>query len=234
MKRYGLFIFLLFFFWFSSFPELASAIWIGIESINISPEHPTDLDSVTVYINGAISTPCDSIWYDRHQIQGNRIDLHLQFYDYHGVCAQEITPFYLQIPIGRLPAGICTLVVIVDSYPYFWGMVFEVTEHSPTGILDSPQDLVNKFALSYNYPNPFNSTTQIDYVVQEDGFISLFILNLLGQRVKTLENEFRSKGSYIIYWDGRDDSGKEVASGIYFYQLRAGNFIETKKLMLIK
>jgi len=235
-KKNRFFVFLLFCLVMILFPGPAAAIWIGIDNPHIFPEHPTDLDSVTVFISGEISTPCDSIWYEYHQIQGNRINLHLQFYEHQGFCPDVIDPFYLQIPIGRLPAGLCTLYVIVDSYPYFWGMIFEVTEHTgdPTDVSDSQEDMVDKFVLSQNYPNPFNSATGINYVLPEDAWVTLFIYNGVGQKVKTLENRMRSKGSYSVTWNGTDDNGKEVASGIYFYQLRAGNLTKTKKLVLIK
>jgi len=212
----------------------ASTIWINIKSVHVFPDYPTDMDSLVVYISGEISTPCDSIWYAYHQIQGNRIDLHLQFYQHQGVCPAVIAPFYLQIPIGTMPVGICTLYTIIDSYPYFWGEVFEVFENSPSGILNSPKEIVDEFALSQNYPNPFNSTTNINYVLSRDAWVTLSVYNSSGQRVKVLENNRQPKGSYSVNWDGKNDSGKGVASGIYFYELKAGEYKETRKLVLIK
>jgi hypothetical protein len=237
MKRFCFAILLLFFLWLFSFPgESASAIWIGINSIHILPEHPNDLDSVTVYINGEISTPCDSIWYDHHEIQGSRIDLHLQFYDYQDFCPDVIAPFYLQIPIGTLPAGLCTLYVIVDSYSYFWGMIFEVTDHitNPTGITDSPQDLIDQFALFQNYPNPFNSSTIISDEIMKAGVVTLKIYNILGREVRSLVNSVQKPGNYRVLWDGKNKQGKEVGSGIYFYELKVGDYKETRKLVFIK
>jgi hypothetical protein len=235
-KRIHFFVFLLSYLLIIFPPEPASAIWIEICGIHISPEHPTDQDSITVFISGAISTPCDSIWYEYHEIQGNRIDLHLQFYQYQGYCIQVIAPFYLQIPIGRLPAGLCTLYVIVDSYPNFWTMTFEVTEHpgDPTEVRDSAEDLVDEFVLSQNHPNPFNSSTIIAYEIERGKNVTLRIYDILGKEVRELVNSRQSPGKYQIIWDGRDNQGKEVSSGIYFYQLEAGNSTGTKKLVLIK
>jgi endo-1,4-beta-xylanase len=85
------------------------------------------------------------------------------------------------------------------------------------------------FALSQNYPNPFNPTTQIKYSVPQSGYISLKVYNLLGVEVATLFAGVRQAGNYIAAFDG-----KELASGVYLYRLQANNFMETKKLILLK
>jgi hypothetical protein len=92
------------------------------------------------------------------------------------------------------------------------------------------------FELFQNYPNPFNQNTVIHYSLDATHPIptNLKIYNILGKEVRVLVNTRQSPGNYTIIWDGKDNFGKEVASGIYFYQLRAGNFTETKKLILIK
>jgi hypothetical protein len=96
------------------------------------------------------------------------------------------------------------------------------------------------FELSQNYPNPFNPTTTIKYSLSSVGDGSetlpttLKIYNVLGEAVRTLVDEPRSPGIYYQVWDGKDDQGKEVASGIYFYRLKAGKFSETKKMVLLK
>lgn len=63
---------------------------------------------------------------------------------------------------------------------------------------------------------------------------TLIIYNILGQKIKTLVDDERTPQNYKVIWDGKDDQGKEVTSGIYFYQLRAGDFSDSKKLLLIK
>lgn len=101
---------------------------------------------------------------------------------------------------------------------------------------------VNDYQLKQNYPNPFNSITTIDYHLPAENFVELAIYNLLGQRIRTLTNTQRSEGPHQVQWDGRDESGKEVSSGIYFYQLKAGDpfggsgqsFTETKKMVLLQ
>lgn len=86
-----------------------------------------------------------------------------------------------------------------------------------------------KFGLDQNYPNPFNPVTQIKFVLPTSVNISLKVFNVLGIEVKELSSGFRSAGEYITQFDGRN-----LSSGVYFYQLTAGNHVETKKLMLLK
>jgi flagellar hook assembly protein FlgD len=90
------------------------------------------------------------------------------------------------------------------------------------------------FAISQNYPNPFNPTTMIDYAVREQSFVGIKVYNLLGQEVKDLVSEEMDAGVYSVAWDGRDNFGKEVPSGMYMYKMNAGSFSQTRKMMLLK
>jgi hypothetical protein len=88
--------------------------------------------------------------------------------------------------------------------------------------------------LFQNFPNPFNSTTIINYQVSEAGMLSLKVYNILGQKIRTLENSVKSPGYYSAFWNGSDDFGNEVSSGIYILELRIGDFSNKKKMLLIK
>jgi hypothetical protein len=90
------------------------------------------------------------------------------------------------------------------------------------------------FALQQNFPNPFNSSTVIRFDLPEDGEVELAVFNLAGQQVAALVEGVREAGNYTINWDGRDDRGQELASGMYLYRLRAGERRETKKLVLVR
>lgn len=85
------------------------------------------------------------------------------------------------------------------------------------------------FDISQNYPNPFNPTTKIEYSVSHPGFITLQVFDVLGNEIKTLVNEEKAAGRYNISFDGTS-----LASGIYFYVLRAGDFIKSRKMLLLK
>ena len=94
--------------------------------------------------------------------------------------------------------------------------------------------LPNGFALSQNYPNPFNPETQIDYALPMGIKVNLEIYDLLGQRVRTLVDGYQEAGNKTVIWDGSDETGQKVSSGIYFYKMQAGDFVETKKMSLMK
>ena len=96
------------------------------------------------------------------------------------------------------------------------------------------QTTPTEFALRQNYPNPFNPETTIKFDLAESGQVELRIYNMVGQVVRTLVDENQAAGRYSIRWDGRDDRGLTVSSGIYFYSLRADKFRAVKKLMLLK
>jgi hypothetical protein len=91
------------------------------------------------------------------------------------------------------------------------------------------------FVLEQNYPNPFNPSTTIQFQLPDDNTsVHLVIFNALGQTVKTLVNDTRRAGVYKVVWNGTNDHGVQVSSGIYFYRIAAGKFVQTKKLVLIR
>ena len=125
------------------------------------------------------------------------------------------------------------------SYPYHCEfhpsmagtiVVLSTDVKDETGDREKPSE----FALSQNYPNPFNQTTKIEFTLSKSCFVSLNIYDILGRKVRTLVSEHLSSGYKSVLWDGKNDSGKDAASGIYFYQMRVGDFTETKKLVLLK
>ncbi len=85
-----------------------------------------------------------------------------------------------------------------------------------------------------NYPNPFNPETKIEYSIPSESKIELSIYNIKGQKVKTLIKGTQQSGSYTIIWEGKDDNGKPVGSGLYFYKLRTEDKVLTKKMLLLK
>jgi hypothetical protein len=85
-----------------------------------------------------------------------------------------------------------------------------------------------------NYPNPFNPTTSITYAINVDGFVSLKVYNSLGEEVAALVSGFQTAGYKLVTWNGRNDAGAAVASGLYFYRLTAGNEVRTAKMMFMK
>ncbi len=90
------------------------------------------------------------------------------------------------------------------------------------------------FGLGENYPNPFNPVTRIAYTLSTAGPVELAIYNVLGQRVRILVQEIQAAGSYQVAWNGRNDSGAPVASGIYLYRLSTTQEVQTRRLLLLK
>ena len=94
--------------------------------------------------------------------------------------------------------------------------------------------LPTETSLSKNYPNPFNPTTTINYSIAKPGNVSIIIYNLNGSAVKTLVNEYANSNNYSVVWDGKNDTGQQVASGQYFYVMQAPGFTSTEYMTLIK
>ncbi|MGB5107280.1 MAG: HYR domain-containing protein [Candidatus Zixiibacteriota bacterium] len=94
--------------------------------------------------------------------------------------------------------------------------------------------LPDQFSLAQNYPNPFNPETAIEYVVAKPGMVEVSIYNVMGAKVKTLVSDFQAAGSYSVKWYGNSDNGQQVASGVYFYKMTAGDYTEIKKMTLLK
>lgn len=90
------------------------------------------------------------------------------------------------------------------------------------------------FSLAQNYPNPFNPTTRISFDLPEQSMVKLLVYNILGQQVNVLTSDFMNAGHHVLDWNGLDARGNEVASGVYFYELRAGNFVAKKKMLLLR
>ncbi len=138
---------------------------------------------------------------------------------------------------------------LIDSLVLRWpsGMVQKLEGLAPNqflivredsaavGIEDGAENLVpQEFSLAQNFPNPFNPSTTIEYALPTASSVKLSVYNMLGQEIKTLINEFQPAGKNSVAWDGKSNHGVDVPSGIYLYRIEAGNFVETKKMILIR
>ena len=91
-----------------------------------------------------------------------------------------------------------------------------------------------QFSLHQNYPNPFNPVTTLRYDLPENALINITIYDMLGRQVKTLMDQTQDAGYRSIIWDATNDYGKPVSAGIYLYQIQAGEYMQTKKMVLLK
>ena len=99
----------------------------------------------------------------------------------------------------------------------------------------TPEEPVPKFFRLYqNFPNPFNPSTKIRYDLPVQRYVNLSIYNLLGQKVKTLVDEVQEAGRYSVFWDGTNEQGERMPSGVYFYTFDTGIIVHTKKMILVR
>ena len=158
----------------------------------------------------------------------------------------ESTEFTLPVENGRF-AGTVRLDELAPGYYHL--EIWKYIESSASAYLGRAHDveviprvtavlddsvLPAAFSLSPNYPNPFNAGTAIRFGLPRPADIDLSVFNLAGQRVSTLAQGHRDAGTYELRWDGRDDDGHELASGVYFYRLVASDWREQKKLLLVR
>jgi len=122
---------------------------------------------------------------------------------------------------------------------WFYGPVDYDPWLTSIGVEEHPEaSLPDHFTLSQNYPNPFNPTTIIHYqlpaVSDQPSGVSLKVYNILGQEVRTLVDKKQLPGYYSVEWDGEDSSGRDLASGVYIYRIQAGEFVQSRRMILLK
>ena len=115
------------------------------------------------------------------------------------------------------------LKIIIGEPAYVESMLLEITSQIPS-----------EFSLGQNYPNPFNPQTKLDYLLPRNSFVSIRIYNMLGQEIITLLEEEKRYGKYSVLWNGLDRNGKQVASGVYFTELKAKGFRMVRKMLMLK
>lgn len=103
-----------------------------------------------------------------------------------------------------------------------------------TNIYTPKEILPEEFHLYQNYPNPFNASTTIQYRLPQHSYVTVTIYSILGKEIKTIVNQQQEAGEYRVAWNGSDDHGHEVGSGVYFVRLQTNNFTDTKKILFVK
>jgi len=154
--------------------------------------------------------------------------------------ASSYTLFSLPIPyVSNEVPDSCQISITIannNSDSTHAGSVFYIDDlamnTNATAVKDNLHPLT--FKLQQNYPNPFNPTTTINFEIPVRENVSLIIYNTLGQKLRTLIDGSRSAGHYQVSWDGKDSNGENVSSGIYLYRIKAGFFVESKKMILLK
>jgi len=126
---------------------------------------------------------------------------------------------------------------VADSVDYtaaFFNSMDDCIEACFPASTNEINQLPHAFYLYNNYPNPFNPVTTLRYGLPENGLVNITIYDMLGREVKTLINQTQDAGYKSVIWDATNDYGKTVSAGIYLYQIQAGEYISTKKMVLLK
>ena len=92
----------------------------------------------------------------------------------------------------------------------------------------------NSYKLHTNYPNPFNPITTLKFDIPEDSFVDVTVYDILGNAVNNLVNTYQSSGYKSIQWDATNNQSEPVSAGVYLYKIQAGDFVDTKKMILLK
>jgi len=100
--------------------------------------------------------------------------------------------------------------------------------------VDDSDGMINKYALYPNYPNPFNPETKIHFQLANNSDVQLVIYDILGRKIRTLVSNYLDVGNHVVTWDGLNEDGANVASGMYVYRIEAGDFIDYRKMLLVR
>jgi hypothetical protein len=145
----------------------------------------------------------------------------------------ESVNFQVFVPESRMVYNVAE--VITYEADAAAGTVREPLVLRTSGVaFEVPGTMPNDYSLSQNYPNPFNPVTIIRYNLPAPGEVTLSVYNILGQKVRTLVSGFVDSGPHEAIWNGRDEDGQPVSTGVYLYRIESGEFNQTKKMILIK
>jgi hypothetical protein len=121
-----------------------------------------------------------------------------------------------------------------DSGAFVPSKIFFTRSENLSGVSEEPNTFPDEFSLAEPFPNPFNPSVTIEYSIAAQSLLEIGIYNLLGQKVRGFESQRVMPGIGRVVWDGRDESGRVLPSGVYFVRVHAGNFFQQKKVVYIK
>ena len=221
---------------------------INVTSIAISDDcqMPVDCFADPCEVSECISYPdaecianyCGGCWAD-YYLDGEQItcDLSMDCVDLTGI---DFGPCDMALGTGWINDN-CEYISgcdwVADSVDYtaaFFNSMDNCIEACFLASNDEINQLPQAFNLYNNYPNPFNPVTTLRYDIPENSHVTITIYDMLGRQVKTLINQTQDAGYKSLIWDATNDYGKPVSAGIYLYQIQAGEYISTKKMVLLK
>lgn len=133
-----------------------------------------------------------------------------------------------------IPSNGQYVIIASDDIGDETGAYFLVLLRSVTDVTENDNAVPADFSVAQNHPNPFNPQTTIGFSLPRSATVTIDIYNLLGERIRKLVSRTMPPGEHAVVWDGRDDDGGEISSGVYFYRLRADDFSATRKMLLVR
>ena len=221
---------------------------INVTSIEISDDcqwpvncfaNPCEISECTSYPDvECVANYCEGCWAD-YYLDGELIncDLSMDCVDLTGI---DFGDCDMVLGIGWINNNCVTVSGcdwIADSIDYsnaFFDSIDNCNESCSTISNDEITQIPTTFVVYKNYPNPFNPVTTLRYDLPKNSHVNITIFDILGREVKTLINQTQNAGYRSVIWDATNDYGKPVSAGIYLYQIQAGEYISTKKMVLMK
>lgn len=142
--------------------------------------------------------------------------------------------FIVNESVNGLPPAVGTQIEITQNKSVKVGDIKSITLKTLGVHIEQLSTVPNDFSLSQNYPNPFNPTTRIEFSLPKAMHATIKVYDVIGREVATLLNEIKTAGRFSLDWNGRNNFNQPVASGVYFYRMEAGNFVQSRKMVVLK
>ena len=140
----------------------------------------------------------------------------------------------VDLPAGGGEATVAYALVIGENLADLKANVDAAREAFTAGVMEPGTEPVPRLRLAQNEPNPFNPSTRISFTLEQEGRVSLTVYDLRGRPVRTILDEVRDEGDHAVLWDGKNDDGARLPSGLYLYRLEAGEQRIARKMTLVK
>ena len=151
--------------------------------------------------------------------------------------ANSITagPNFTIASTGDVILGAETTIAVIPQFFGVQGGKLQVVSGAPPVSVETEDPIIpDEFIVHQNFPNPFNPETEIRFALTKDSHVVINIYNTLGQQIDTLIEALYATGFHSVRWDGKDRNGSPVSSGVYLYQIQAGEFSQVRKMSLIR
>jgi len=232
-------------------------VWNDADTLGVYPPGTVTGIDFTLEVGGSISGECMSrggplAGYEVIAVERSNLCIQRGF-PYAFWLKSDSTSGDGSYMIGGLPTG-AYFVLATDGCQEMWYNNKPDLEDADTVFVTMPDDTPDidfflstavesddeltqrptEFELCQNYPNPFNPGTRVEYTLKKAGHVTLHIYNILGEKVKILLDQDQPAGLYQINWDGKNDKGQSVSSGLYLYKLEVNGFSQAKRMLLLK